>query len=1186
MIMKNISFVLLAAFCSFALFSCKESPEAAKQKSIDLMSTQTLGLAYLEEFKLDEAEKEFIKYIKLAPKEKLGYANLGLTYLRMGKYPEAEKKLLKAIEIDPKDPDIRLILATVYQMNDQRETAISELRKSLEIAPDHVKTLYDLSELYAAGSDEQSGKSRAEVISKLVDKAPGNIVPHLSLTEILIRNGETDKALEQMEIIHKEFPEFPKEAVDYFNKTVDFLRKGDKDNAIVPFTIFHNYLKVTSPYQAGIMDLKGPGGSLIGFPLITFDQQAMTQNTDTRSVLEVIKFNDVTESAGLNIVPSSGEGQNETFRNTTHVTEGDYDGDGDVDLYIGSYDPATSSYKHFLLNNDMGRFKDVSDEVGINHSGKESFAAFADFDNDGFMDLYVVRAEGDLLYRNAGPGKFEDVTARSKAGSRTGGNMVVFFDMDHDGDLDFFEARPEGDLMFRNNADGTFEDVTSRLSLPGNNLMTRNAAIGDYDDDGDIDFMIVNENAGNILYSNQRQGVFRDITETSGLKSGGGSSSVTVGDYNNDGYLDIFIGSVKGDNKLFRNLRNGTYEEVNTGEMFAALKNVNVYDARFLDFDNDGFLDLLIAGESSEKEGRGLLLYHNDGKGNFADVSNLLPAELKSGGKIAIFDYNDDGDLDAVITGINGGVHLLRNDGGNTNHFIKIKLVGLKAGSAKNNHFGIGAKMEMRAGDLYQAMVVTDPNIQFGIGKRATADVIRITWTNGVPQNIFFPGTDQSLVESQTLKGSCPFLYTWNGDEYMFVKDILWRSALGMPLGIMGRNTAYAFPDASDDYLKIPGEQLKPSEGAYSIQVTSELWEAIYLDKLELVAVDHPDSVDIFVPEQFSPPPFPGNKIYQVKNKSLPVSAVNSKGNEVLSFISKKDDKYLSDFNPDKYQGVTEMTDLILDPGEAGRSSGLYLFMNGWIFPTDASINVALSQSSALKVSPPSVQVINKKGEWETVDASPGFPMGKDKTVIIDLSGKFLSQDHRVRIRTNMEIYWDYIFFSEGLSSAPVTSTVLQPDYADLHYRGFSRSFRKGGRYGPHWFDYSVVEKDPKWRDMTGNYTRYGNVLPLLTQSDNKYIISNAGDETSVKFDAKKLPPMKDGWSRDFLIHSVGWVKDADLNTAFGNTVTPLPFHGMKNYPPGPGDTYPNSPELQKYNQEYNTRAVTPDKFLNALREK
>lgn len=1184
--MKNLCIVLLAGFCTVAFFSCKNNPEKEKQKSIELMTTQTLGLAYLEEFKLDEAEKEFLKYIKLAPGEKLGYANLGLTYLRMGKYPLAEKRLLKAISIDPKDPDIRLILATVYQMNDQRDKAISELKKSLEISPGHVKTLYDLSELYAASSDPQSQKSRESVTEELVRRAPGNLVPHLNLTEILIRNGETDKALEQMEIIHKEFPDFPKEAVEFYDKAVDLLRKGDKDKALVQFTIFHNYLKVTSPYQAGIMDLKGPGGSLIGFPLITFDQQTSTQVNDNRSVLEILKFNDVTESAGLNVVPAFNVDQNPGFRNTTHVAEGDYDGDGDIDLYVGSYDPATSSYKHYLFNNDMGRFKDVSAEAGINHTGKESFATFTDYDNDGFPDLYVVREGGDVLYRNAGPGIFENVTAKSKAGSPTGGNMALFFDMDHDGDLDFFEARSTGDMLFRNNADGTFEDQSSRLGLSGRNLITLDAALGDLDDDGDIDFIVINENAANIVYSNQRQGVFRDITAGSGLKDTTGSSSVTVGDYNNDGYLDMFVTSLNGDNELYRNKRNGSYEEVeNDKEIFSALKNVKVHDAVFLDFDNDGHLDLLVTGESSEKDGRGVLLYHNDGTGNFTDVSQLLPADLKSGGQIAVFDYNDDGDPDAVITGINGGVYLLRNDGGNTNHFIKIKLVGLKAGSAKNNHFGIGAKMEMRAGDLYQAMVVTDPNVQFGLGKRLTADVIRITWTNGVPQNIFFPGTDQSLVEAQTLKGSCPFLYTWDGDKYVFVKDILWRSALGMPLGIMGGNTAYAFPDASDDYLKIPGDQLKPAAGKYSLQITSELWEAIYLDKLELVAVDHPDSVDIFVPEQFSPPPFPGERIYQVKEKKLPVSAIDTKGNDVLSFISKKDDIYLSDFNPDKYQGVTEMTDLILDPGATERPGSLYLFMNGWIFPTDASINVALSQSSALKVFPPSIQVINKKGDWETIIDNAGFPMGKDKTVVIDLTGRFLSADHRVKIRTNMEIYWDYIFFSEGLSSAPLNSTVLEPDYADLHYRGFSRTFRKGGRYGPHWFDYSSVDKDPKWRDMTGNYTRYGDVLPLLTESDNKYIISNAGDETTVKFDAEKLPELKNGWHRDFLIHSVGWVKDADLNTALGNTVLPLPFHGMKSYPPGPSDRYPQDPELLKYNREYNTRVVTPEKFLNAIRE-
>jgi tetratricopeptide (TPR) repeat protein len=1186
--MKNFSVVLLTAFCSFALFSCKESPEAAKQKSIDLMTTQTLGLAYLEEFKLDEAEKEFMKYIKLAPKEKLGYANLGLTYLRMGRYPEAEKKLMKAIAIDPKDPDIRLILATVYQMNDQRQKAISELDKSLEFSPGHIKTLYDLSELYSVESDEQSQKLRKDVLMQLVEKAPGNIVPHLSLTEILIRNGEYDKALEQLEIIHKQFPEFPKEAVNYYNKTLELLRKSDKENAVVQFTIFHNYLKVTSPYQAGIMDLKGPGGSLIGFPLITFDQQSTSQISDNRSVLEVIKFNDVSESAGLSIVQSFSEGQNSDFRNSAHVAEGDYDGDGDIDLYAGSYDPASASYKHYLFNNEMGRFKDVSVETGITHTGKESFATFTDFDNDGFLDIYVVKEGGDVLYRNAGPGKFEDVTAKARAGSPAGGNMALFFDMDHDGDLDFFEGRSAGDLLFQNNSDGTFQDQSSKLGLSGNSMVTRDAAIGDFDEDGDIDFIVINENAGNILYSNQRQGVFKDVTDASGLKTSGGSSAVVVGDYNNDGYLDLFIASLTGgDHKLYQNLRNGRFEVVKSNnEMFSALKNVKVYDATFLDFDNDGFLDLLVAGEAADKDGRGVFLYHNNGTASFTDVSQLLPPELKSGSKIAIFDYNDDGDIDAVITGLNGGVHLLRNDGGNTNHFIKIKLVGLRAGSAKNNHFGIGAKMEMRAGDLYQTMVVTDPNIHFGIGKRTTADVIRITWTNGVPQNIFFPGSDQSLVEAQTLKGSCPFLYTWNGDEYVFVKDIMWRSALGMPLGIMGGNTAYAFPDASDDYLKIPGDLLKPADGKYSIQLTSELWETIYSDKLELVAVDHPDSVDIFVPEQFSPPPFPGKKICRVTEKVLPVSATDSKGNDVLSFISNKDDIYLSDFGPEKYQGVTEMRDLILDPGNAAHSGNLYLFLNGWIFPTDASINVALSQSSALKVFPPVVQVINHKGEWETVISSLGFPMGKDKTVIADLSGRFLTADHRVRIRTNMEIYWDYIFFSGELSSAPITSTVLDPVSADLHYRGFSRSLRKGGRYGPHWFDYSVVEKDPKWRDLSGNYTRYGDVLPLLTESDNKYIISNAGDETSVRFNAEKLPALKAGWKRDFLIHSVGWVKDGDINTATGNTVLPLPFHGMKSYPPGPGDKYPQDPGLQKYNQEYNTRVVTADRFLNALRGK
>tara|TARA_R110001583_G_scaffold191209_2_gene356139 strand:- start:5545 stop:9111 length:3567 start_codon:yes stop_codon:yes gene_type:complete len=1187
--MKNIYILVFILVFSATLFSCKETEKERKQKSIELMTAQTLGLAYLEEFKLEEAENEFLKVIKLAPNEKLGYANLGLTYLRLGNYLEAEKLLLKAIKIDAKDADVRLLLATVYQMDDKRNEAILVLVETLKFAPNHIKILYNLSELYSIGSDDESQKLRKNNILQLVEKAPENLVPQLNLTEIYIRNGDSDKAIAQMEIIQKQFPEFPKEAIDYYNKTLSLLKKQDTEKAIIQFIIFHNYLKVASPYQAGITELKGPGGSLIGFPLITYDQQTSSQLNENESILEVIKFTNITASAGLNIVKSFTEDENIEFRNSTHIESADYDGDGDLDIYLGSFDPITSTYKHYLFNNDMARFKDVSKEVGISHSGTESSAIFTDFDNDGFLDLYIVKNNGNVLYRNAGKGTFEDVTVRAKLDIKTGNKKALFFDYDHDGDLDLFEYGSNLNVLFRNNGDGTFLNQTEKTGMISEGLESKDAAFGDFDDDGDIDLLVVNESASNILYSNQRQGVFKDITENSGLKMNSGSSSVAVGDYNNDGFLDVFITSLTGENnELYYNLGDGTFKPVkNTNKMFAALQQVKVYDSNFLDFDNDGFLDIIVIGESLQNNGRGIFLYHNEGSGKFTDVSNLLPEEPKSGKQISLFDYNGDGDLDLIIAGLNGEIALLRNDGGSLNHYMNLKLVGLRAGSAKNNYFGIGAKVEMRAGELYQTTVVTNPNVYFGLGNLSKADIIRITWTNGVPQNIFLPDADQALIEAQILKGSCPFLYTWNGNEYVFVKDITWRSALGMPLGIMGgKAMQYAFPDASDDYIKISGEMLKPKNGEYLIQVTSELWETIYMDQLQLVAVDHPDTIDVFVPEQFSPPPFPGLDIHQVHKKQAPISAINSYGNDVLSFITEKDDKYLSDFKPGKYQGVTEKQDLILDPGTIGKSENLFIFLNGWIFPSDASINVAISQSDTFKMMPPSIQVINVKGEWETVIESIGFPMGKDKTVIADLSGKFLSNDHRIRIQTNMEIYWDQIFFSDNNSNAPIVSNVLNPVYADIHYRGFSESYKKGGRYGPHWFDYYNVNKNKKWRDLTGNYTRYGDVLPLLTSADNKYIISNAGDETSIRFKADGLPELKKGWKRDFFIHSVGWVKDGDINTALGSTVLPLPFHGMSSYPPSEKDSYPKDLELQQYIQKYNTRNVSMDDYRNSIKIK
>ncbi len=1184
--MKHIRIYFLFILCLISIFSCKETEAEKRQKAIEMMTTQTMGLAYLEEFKLEESENEFLKLIGLAPDEKLGYANLGLVYLRMAKYDQAEEQIQTAIKIDPEDADIRLLLATVYQLNGEREKAITELEDALSFAPDHSKVLYDLAEIYSVSADEASQKQRKVYLQQLVDYAPENIVPQLQLTEMLIRDGESDKALERMEIMKKQFPEFPKEAVDYYDETLLLLRKNESDQALIQFTIFHNYLKVTYSFQSGINDLKGPGGSSIGFPVISYNREINEQSLGDKTVLEIIKFKDVTANSGLDVIPVINDAQQLSSLGKTFVEAGDYDGDGDADLYVGSYDQTTATYRNYLFNNENGTFNDVSETSGLDHNGIESGAKFIDYDNDGFLDLFVLKDEGNLLYRNEKKGLFKDRTLESKIVS-TEAVKALFFDMDHDGDLDLFQVKTGLNQVYRNNGDGTFVEQAEKMGLGGGDtVQSKDAGFGDFDDDGDIDLIVINDNSNNLLYSNQRQGIYKNIAEDSGLELNQGSSSVAVGDYNNDGFLDLFIGSSSGHEMvLYRNLGSGSFElEQDQKTMFTALAQLKVLDVEFVDFDNDGFLDILVAGESKQNRGQGLKLYHNEGGGKFTDVSNLLNEGPQSAQQLVLIDYDQDGDIDILVTGLDGGVFLLRNDGGNMNHYLNMKLVGLRTGSAKNNYFGIGSKVEMRAGDLYQSMVVTDPNIYFGLGNRSKADILRITWTNGVPQNILLPDADRALIESQTLKGSCPFLYTWNGEAYEFIKDITWRSALGMPLGIMGGTTQYAFADASDDYIKIPGDKLKPKNGYYSIQVTSELWETIYMDKIELVAVDHPEDINIYVPEQFSPPPFPGLDIHQVNKKYAPVSAVDGLGNDLLPFILKKDDAYISNFKPDKYQGITEAHDLILDPGEAVQDTNVQIFLNGWIFPTDASINVAISQSDQLKLSPPVIQVINRDGKWETIVDNLGFPMGKNKTVIADLSGKFLSADHRIRIQTNMEIYWDEIFFASVSSDSAMETTVLHPVSADLHFRGFSKTYRKGGRYGPHWFDYTKVDTGNKWRDLTGSYTRYGDVLPLLQDSDNQYIISNAGDETSIQFDAQNLPVLKEGWTRDFLIRSVGWVKDGDINTAEGNRVLPLPFHGMSAYPPSAQDVYPKKPELQKYLDEYNTRIVTADKYQNEIK--
>jgi hypothetical protein len=596
--------------------------------------------------------------------------------------------------------------------------------------------------------------------------------------------------------------------------------------------------------------------------------------------------------------------------------------------------------------------------------------------------------------------------------------------------------------------------------------------------------------------------------------------------------------------------------------------------AELVDYDNDGWLDLVVVGKPLAIGARGAFLFHNEGNGRFTDRSSILPRALTSGTAIAVADVDQDGDEDLLITDTAGAVHLLRNEGGNARMAVRVQLKGLRTGSGKNNDFGVGARLELRAGELYQTRVATGRVTHFGLGPHLKADVLRVEWPNGVPQTVYFPGTDQDVVELETLKGSCAFAYTWDGTRFRFVTDVMWRSALGMPMGLMGgaKSMAFAPAGASQEYLRIPGEALRPKDGRYLLQLTEELWETAYADEVKLLAVDHPDSVEVFVDERFVPPGPVTMRLYQVARKHLPRSAVDERGDDMLPALRETDDVYVSNLVPTRYQGVVEPHDLVLDLGDEAGRAGSYLFLRGWIYPTDASINVALSQQSAVKLAPPSLEVRDASGAWKTVVPSLGFPSGKNKTMVIDLAGKFPTKDHRVRIRTNMQIYWDQAFVAGDVDKSPVKVTTLAPVHADLHARGFSRMYRKGGRYGPYWFAYDDVSRTSPWRPIEGAFTRFGDVLPLLDRPDDKYVVMAPGDEATLQFDASSASAIPKGWTRDFLLYTDGWIKDSDLNTAFGTSVGPLPFHRIKSYPYARGESYPGDAEHKRYLQEYNTR--------------
>ncbi len=553
-------------------------------------------------------------------------------------------------------------------------------------------------------------------------------------------------------------------------------------------------------------------------------------------------------------------------------------------------------------------------------------------------------------------------------------------------------------------------------------------------------------------------------------------------------------------------------------------------------------------------------------------TSRTLPESLVAAADpattLAIADVDADGDEDAIVRLASGMVRVWRNDGGNRHPSVRVRL------SARvSNRDAVGAKVELRAGSLRHQIetLATTPaaapaDVLFGLGTRKRADVVRVLWPAGILQaEADVPPTATAITELDRKPSSCPFLYTWNGSRFEFVTDFLGGGEMGYWVAPGVRNV----PDP-DEYVRITADQLRERDGRYELRITNELEEALFLDRVQLLAIAHPDEVEVYPNEGLRSPerraPF---LIDSVRDPRPPVAATDEHGHDVLDQLATKDWRSVDDFRRSPIQGYADEHALTIDTGATPSDRRVLLLLVGWTDYAFSSDNVAAHQAG-LSFHPPALETESSPGVWHVVIPEIGLPVGRPQTIVVDVTPHTRLGARKFRIKTTLRVYWDQVLVDK---STPVPTTVarIDADEAHLRWRGFSTEIDTG-RYSPPTYDYDRVGAGIDWKHLPGRYTRYGDVTRLLGAIDDQFVVLSAGDEIVLSFPA--APPLLRGWTRTFLLYADGFSKEMNLHSASPDDLGPLPFHAMTTYPYAPPERFPDTFAHRRYRDEDNTRVI------------
>jgi Tfp pilus assembly protein PilF len=1112
------------------------------------------GAALLEQYEYYEATKAFEKVLNYAPAWTAARFNLGLAYFNMLENPGARDYLNKAqdtfetvLQSDPNHLHAQFCLGLYYEYIGETEKALEYFRAVYEADREDPYVAYKY-----AGTLLSTGslKEGTEVLETIVSTDPGFISAVYRLAMQYQRMKQREKAMV------------------LFNR---FKALKDTELAGGSFTVLQAYGTVGKYFMA-----LGPDN----LPL------------PSRQSPQQVRVLFSPELKPLNIETSAWKCPGGTVA-LPGIATGDVDGDGDLDLFITAF--GANGNVWLWRNDGIGGF---SHDATLAQQGISP--CLGDMDNDGDLDLWLGCAGRDLYFENDGKGNFRKGDISSIIGGDGMTSYARLLDIDSDGDLDFLSFRsargsvpattslePTCGSLYNNNRDGSFTDIAEKLGLTFEKTPVSCVVYDDFDNDRDLDLVVFFTGGHKAVgWVNDRAWKYRILeAEATGLWVEG-VLSATSGDPDKDGDRDLLIFTDKGSH-LFMN--QGGFRFVRHEGFTNHCGRLGGTGGQFADMDNDGDLDIIIADALRRDGSRGPVLLINDWpRDRFInalqiDPGNLLSAiTIKGNASCVVADFTGNGRCDVLLAPIGDKPFLVENISTGC-HWIELDILGTRGQDKKSrsNNSAIGARVEVKAGTIFQQYVVgassgqvTMPpyRIHAGLGEYAKVDWLRIMWPDAVLQAELELPADQVMMitEIQRKVSSCPHLFAWDGSRFEFVSDF---GGMG-GIGYLVTPDSYSKPDPTE-YLPIPN--LKPRDGEYILQALEPIEEVVYFDEAKLIAVDHPVGTKVYPREMMAvsvpPPPF---ELFCINNPIEPVLAVDHRGIDVTEKIRAIDRNYAGATDPDlRFTGFSEDHFVELDFGDCLQTvspqSRLVLFLHGSVEYAYSSTNFAASQAG-IHLRAPSIFAF-RNGTWVKLFHEVGYPAGIKHMMTLDVTGKVLPSDRRIRISSNMELYWDRIFMASILETPRLLVQEVSVKNADLHFLGYPRGYSPDGHH-PILYDYDNVDRAVAWKIMQGSYTRYGEVAELLEKADDCYVIMGRGEELTLRFSADAFGHVPAGYIRSFILKTDSFCKDMDLYSAYPDTVEPLPFHSMSNYPYGVNERYPDDEKRRKYRKRFNTRLV------------